>query len=89
MKSNPIPALVAKASERTQAGTLARNKALMGVRYRLMTPTGCVGLNGSMRAVIVPPESPLACVFDGRDNEVAKCAFFSALLKCEVIPAPI
>lgn len=87
--ANPIPALVAKAITGTKPFTKARSKALSSVRYRLITPTGYIGNDQLFGACIVAPESYEVSIFDGRDNEVAICAFFSALFKCEVIPSPL
>lgn len=67
----------------TKPKTRARNKALAQVRWRLETFDGlCAGLDDKMGCALVSP--PNAQVFDGRDNETLKKAFFETALGVEL-----
>lgn len=83
MKNNPIPALIDAAIAGTAPRTSARNRALASIKWTLITPNGTIGMRGT-DTVLVDKNSPEASVFDGRDNEVRRVAFFTALLKLPV-----
>jgi hypothetical protein len=67
------------ACAKTKPKTRERNEALAQVRWRLESLDGlCVGLDDKIGCALVLP--PNAQVFDGRDNETLKKAFFETSL---------
>ncbi len=67
----------------TKPNTRARNEALALVRWRLESSNGlCAGLDNKFGCALVCP--PSAQVFDGRDNEALKKAFFETALGVEL-----
>jgi len=76
-----LAAKIADAIASTQAGTKARSKALEAIKWRLESETGLVaGMDSQACCVLCPAESPLAQVFDGRDNEAMKRQMYQMLL---------
>ena len=57
-------------------GSKHRTRALKSVKWVIVTESGGVVCNDD--------RSPM--VFDGRDNEVMKCRYYSVLLKCKCTP---
>lgn len=86
--TTPIPstldhlaAKIAAAIASTKAGTKERSKALEAIKWRLESPSGLVaGLDNAGGCILCPAESPLAQVFDGRDNETMKRQMYQMLL---------
>lgn len=86
----PIQAAIIRASEGTQPFTLARRRALAGVKWVLQTSVGVfIAPCTAHGEICISVEQEYALVFDGRDNETARAAFYSAMLKCEVTPVLI
>ncbi|WP_395750133.1 hypothetical protein [Prosthecobacter sp.] len=74
---------IATACATSKPNTQERNKALSLVRWRLESSNGlCAGLDAEMGCALVSP--PNAQVFDGRDNESLKKAFFETALGVEL-----
>jgi len=74
---------IATACASTKADTKERNNALSLVRWRLESFDGlCAGLDANMGCALVLP--PNAQVFDGRDNEKLKKAFYETSLGVEL-----
>ena len=74
---------IATACAKTKPKTRARNEALAQVQWRLESFAGlCAGLDDKMGCALVSP--PNAQVFDGRDNETLKKAFFETALGVEL-----
>lgn len=74
---------IATACVGTKPNTRARNEALALVRWRLESSNGlCAGLDNKFGCALVSP--PNAQVFDGRDNESLKKAFFETALGVEL-----
>ena len=82
MKTNELKQMIQGAMK-----SASPRKALMACRWRLRGPNGeFVGMSG-MRCAFVPESSAL--IFDGRDNEDAKLAFYQCFLGellVEVLP---
>lgn len=65
----------------TQAGTKARASALSGIKWSLESESGLVvGLDDEGGCILCPAESPLAQVFDGRDNEAMKLRVYQMII---------
>jgi hypothetical protein len=67
----------------TKPNTKARNAMLSKIRWRLESANGlCAGLDSNAGCALVSPGNEQ--VFDGRDNEVLKKAFYETALKTEL-----
>lgn len=72
---------IAAAIASTKTGTKARASALSGIKWRLESESGLVaGLDNEGGCILCPAESPLAQVFDGRDNEAMKLRVYQMLI---------
>lgn len=83
MLSTPtLTTAIQGACDATPAFTRARRKALAAVKWRLRSPDGqYAGLDPREFYRCTLTDAEHASVFDGRDNEVMKCRYFSAVLK--------
>ena len=68
---------IARACERTAPRTKERNKALASVRWRLRCGLLYGGLGPDLTCILTTEDK--AVVFDGRDNEKTKLAFWQAV----------
>lgn len=76
-----LAAKIAEAMAATKPKTRQRNDALAAIRWRLESASGLVaGLDDTGCCILCPADSPLAQVFDGRDNEVMKQRMYQMLL---------
>ncbi len=74
---------IATACATNMPKTQARNEALAQIRWRLESFEGlCAGVDDKLGCALVSP--PNAQVFDGRDNETLKKAFFETALGVEL-----
>jgi hypothetical protein len=83
MNSTTLSKYVADAVASSAPGK-DRENALKRVRWILETEDGSFVRSGVSVSTVDDPAK--ATVFDGRDNEAAKTAFFSSLLKKSVKP---
>lgn len=70
----------------TEPYSLERTKALRGIRWVLSCAEGYAALSDDMECILVDDPAK-AQVFDGRDNEVMKQAFYRGQLGRNLVPA--
>jgi hypothetical protein len=82
----PVSAAIAKAVASTEKGK-ARNAALKGVRWVLRSGSMFVGpCDPKTLETPLVTDRAAALVFDGRDNEVMRAAFFTRLFSAPFTP---
>ncbi|HVI69726.1 MAG TPA: hypothetical protein VM581_04705 [Magnetospirillaceae bacterium] len=73
--------LIAVACNNTPAFTKHRTKALSRIKWRLRYGLLYAGLDARLNCILT--NEPNAVVFDARDNEQSKLAFYGAALNCK------
>jgi hypothetical protein len=82
----PVSAAIAQALASTEKGK-ARNAALKGVRWVLRSGSMFIGpCDPKTLETPLVQDRAAALVFDGRDNEVTRAAFFSRLFSAPFTP---